>query len=224
MDDKDALIAQLSARVARLEDVEAIRRLHYIYGYLMDYNRYAEVIDLFAEDGEAIFMSGVYKGRASLVRLYQTWLGEAYTHGKPGPIYGFIVDHHLMQEVITIADDRKTAKMRGRAYLCLGSHESRPDMPDYLPRQAYEASIYENTYVNDAGVWKIQRLEYALQWQALYEKGWTHTRTDLQPATQTYPDNPVGPDIILPEKRGVWPERTAFAFHYPNPVSGKPLD
>ena len=218
--------AIMSDRLDRVEDIEAIRRLQHTYGYFMDYCRYDDVIDLFAEDGEVIFLSGVYKGHDGLARMYKILLGQVYTKGKTGPLYGFIADHHMMQDVITVSKDRKTAKLRGRCYLTLGSHETRPDMPDHLPQQIYEAGLYENTYVRDNGVWKIQRLQYVLQWQSLYEKGWAHTATDpaLRPATQTYPENPIGPDYILKEKQGLWPERTPLEFHYVHPVTGKPLN
>jgi hypothetical protein len=215
-------VSDMAARMGRLEAEAAIRRLHHAYGYFMDYCQYDEVIDLFAEAGEAVFLSGVYKGRASLERLYKTFLGAAYTGGKVGPIHGFLADHFLMQDVITLSKDGQSAKMRGRALLVLGSHESRENRPPQLPDQVYEAGLYENDYVLEGGVWKIARLEYALQWQALYEKGWAHTATDLPPAVPLFPESPIGPDFQIDTERKVWPERSALEFHYPNPVTGKP--
>jgi len=224
MDELARLREQLGALEGRLATIEAeaaIRRLHHAYGYFMDYCWYDEVIDLFAEDGEAVFLSGVYKGRQSLERLYKTFLGQAYTAGQPGPIDGFLADHLLMQDVITVAPDGQSAKARSRALLVLGSHESRSERPPQLPDQVYEAGLYENDYVREGGVWKIKRLEYALQWQALYDKGWAHTETDLPPAVPLYPESPIGPDFFIETTRKVWPERSVFAFHYPHPVTGK---
>lgn len=226
MDDETRLGEELAAirgRLARLEAEAQIRRLHHAYGYFMDYCLYDEVIDLFSDDGEAVFLSGVYKGRASLERLYKTFLGQAYTGGQVGPIHGFLADHFLMQDVITVGPDLQTARMRGRALLVLGSHESRVNPPPQLPPQVYEAGLYENDYVCDGGIWKIGRLEYALQWQALYEKGWAHTQTDLPPAVPCYPESPIGPDFLIETTRKVWPERSPFAFHYTNPVTGKTI-
>ena len=214
-------LAELANRVSRLEAEAAIRRLHHAYGYFMDSCWYDEVIALFAADGEAVFLSGVYRGHESLARLYKTFLGQAYTRGETGPVYGFLADHFLMQDVITVAPDGLSARMRGRALLVLGSHESRKDRHPQLPDQVYEAGLYENQYVCDGGVWKIQRLEYALQWQALYEKGWTHTKTDLPPAVPPYPESPIGPDYLIDNTRKVWPERSAVEFHYRHPVTGE---
>ena len=56
-------VAQLSHRLSAVEDVEAIRRLHHVYGYYMDYCRVDQVISLFSKDGEAVFLSGVYRGQ-----------------------------------------------------------------------------------------------------------------------------------------------------------------
>jgi hypothetical protein len=216
-------VVDLSRRLGRIEDETAIRRLHHAYGYLMDYCRFDDVIDLFCENGEAVFLSGVYRGRKGLQRLYKDFLQAAYTRGQPGPIYGFLADHLLLQDVITVAEDRATAKGRFRALLVLGSHESRPDTPPELPQQVYEAGLYENEYVREAGTWKIRRLEYALQWQALYEKGWAHTTTNLPPALKPFPEDPLGPDYLLDTQRAVWPARSPVAFHYVHPVTGRPL-
>lgn len=216
-------VADLAGKFARTEAEGAIRRLHHAYGYFMDYCWYDEVIDLFADDGEAVFLSGVYKGRESLARLYKTFLGQTYTHGQDGPVYGFLADHYLMQEVITVAPEAQSARLRGRALLLLGSHESRPDQPEQLPEQVYEGALYENDYVCEDGVWKISRLEYALQWQALYDKGWTRTRTDLPPQVPCFPESPIGPDFLIDVTRKVWPERSAFEFHYTHPVTGQPI-
>ena len=216
-------LAQLESRFSRTEAEAAVRRLHHAYGYFMDYCWYDEAIDLFAEDGEAIFLSGAYKGHASLARLYKTFLGQTYTGGEDGPVRGFLADHMLVQDVITVSPDATTAKMRGRALLVLGSHESRENTLPQIPQQVYEAGLYENEYVCEGGIWKIKRLEYALQWQALYEKGWAHTQTDLPPSVPLYPESPIGPDYRIETTRKVWPERSAFEFHYDHPVTGKPI-
>jgi len=226
MDDIASLRAemgQLSARLVYVEAEAAIRRLHHAYGYFMDYCWYDDVISLFSSDGEAVFLSGVYKGHQSLERLYKDFLGQAYTGGEQGPLNGFLADHFLMQDLITVGPDATTAKMRGRALLVLGSHESRQNRPPQLPDQVYEAGLYENEYVLEDGVWKISRLEYALQWQALYDKGWAHTETDLPPAVPLYPESPIGPDFRIETTRDVWPKRSVFGFHYLHPVTGQAI-
>ena len=215
-DDFHALVK----RVDDLESINAIRKLHYAYGYYIDYNRPKEVAKLFTEDGEVTFLSGIYRGHDSINRLYGSWFQNYFTGGQPGPVYGFLLDHFQMQDIITIGDDGLTAKGRFRAILMGGSHESRDYKPEGLPDQFYEVGIYENDYVKENGIWKISRLDYVLQWQAEYEKGWAHTTSHLQPSTVTYPENPLGPDELLPAPRPTWPHRVDVPMHYPHPVEG----
>ena len=218
-----ALVEQLSARVDRLEDVNAIRKLHYAYGYYIDVCMYDEVVDLFARDGEAIFLSGIYRGREGVTRLYKTWFQNFFTGGRPGPVDGFLLDHFQMQDIISVADDGRTARGRFRALLAGGSHDSWDEKPEGLPRQFWEAGVYENDYVLEDGVWKIRRLDYRVQWQADYEAGWAHQEAHLQPASTTFPENPLGPDELLDVKRPMWPKRAHVEFHYAHPVVQKAL-
>ena len=213
-------VEALTSRVGMLEDVNAIRKLHFAYGYYMDVCRYDEVVNLFAKDGEVVFLSGVYRGHESIARLYKGWFQAFFTEGRPGPVHGFLLDHFQMQDIITVAPDRSSAKGRFRALLAGGNHESRVYKPAGLPDQFYEAGIYENDYVRQDGVWKIKRLDYVLQWQAEYEKGWTHTTSHLQPAERTYPEDPRGPDEILAVRRPAWPDRADVTEHYVHPVTG----
>jgi len=220
----EAQVAELAHRVGTLEDVNAIRRLHYAYGYYIDYNRPQEVSQLFTDDAEIVFLSGIYRGPAGARRLYGDWFQQFFTEGKPGPVYGFLLDHFQMQDVITVAPDRQTGKGRFRAILFGGNHESREYRPPNLPDQFYEAGIYENDYVRENGVWKIKRLDYVVQWQADYEKGWTNTVAHLQPLTRTYPEDPVGPDELIDNQRQTWPHRQPLEMHYAHPVLGKVLN
>lgn len=222
MSDVETRLAALEHRVGELEDINAIRRLHWAYGYYIDFNRAEDAADLFAEDGEVIFLSGIYKGRAGVLRLYGTWFRNFFlAPGETGPAYGFLLDHFQMQDIITVAPDRQTAKGRFRAVLFGGSHETREYKPEGLPLQFYEAGIYENDYVKENGVWKIKRLDYMMQWQADYETGWARTVAHLQPLTECYPANPIGPDMLRSEEvRQTWPYRHDVPMHFAHPRFG----
>lgn len=216
----------LEHRVGELEDINAIRRLHWAYGYYIDFNRAEDVVQLFAEDGAVIFLSGEYRGHEGVRRLYGTWFKNFFlAPGEEGPAYGFLLDHFQMQDIITVAPDRQTAKGRFRAILYGGSHESREYRPEGLPLQFLEAGIYENDYVRENGVWKIKRLDYLMQWQADYETGWAKTIAHLQPASAPYPENPLGPDVLLPESeiRQTWPHRQDVPMHFAHPKFGAML-
>src|SRR5215469_5213172 len=108
-------IGELNNRLGMLEDVNAVRRLQYTYGYLIDKCMYAETVDLFAEDGEVRFMGGIYKGKEGVRRLYIGRFRKNFTNDYNGPVFGFLLDHPQLQMVIDVAPDRKTAKARCRA-------------------------------------------------------------------------------------------------------------
>ncbi|KAI1853985.1 hypothetical protein JX266_001126 [Neoarthrinium moseri] len=222
---------ELESRVLQLEDINAIRKLHFAYGYYIDVCRYADVVQLFSRDGEVVFLSGVYKGHKGIARLYQTWFHEYFTQGRPGPEYGFLLDHLQMQDIVTVSSDGKTAQGRFRALLAGGNHASREYKPEGLPQQFYEGGPMESgkkiivdkfplQYIREDGVWKIKRLDYVVQWQAEYEKGWANTEAHLKPHVVTYPENPTGPDELLPETkvRKTWPHRADVPTHYAHPV------
>jgi SnoaL-like domain len=222
MADVESRLVALENRVGELEDINAIRRLHWAYGYYIDFNRARDAADLFAEDGEVIFLSGIYKGRESVFRLYGTWFQNFFLEGGgEGPVDGFLLDHFQMQDIITVAPDCQTAKGRFRGMLFGGSHESRSFKPEGLPLQFMEAGIYENDYVREDGVWKIKRLDYMMQWQGDYEKGWSKTVSHLQPLDTCYPENPIGPDEIRAgDIRRTWPFRHDVPMHFAHPKFG----
>jgi hypothetical protein len=214
--------AELSHRLGKLEDVNDIRRLQYAYGYYIDYCHYEDVIGLFAEDAEVVFLSGVYKGHKSIRRLYIDWILGLFNQGREGADDGLLFDHIQMQDVVTVAEDRQTAKGRFRGVMLGGSHDIREYKPPGVPQQFMESGIYENDYVRVDGVWKIKRLDYILQWQA-EDKGWAHTDAHLRPAQVLFPQDPFGPDVLLDEKRDTWPYRQDTPVHYAHPVIAKAM-
>jgi hypothetical protein len=226
-------VEELSNRLGILEDTQAIRNLHHAYGYYIDKCLYEDVVDLFAEDGEVHFAGGIYRGKNEGVRrLYVGSFLEGFTGGKPGPVHGFLLDHLQMQDVIHVAPDRKTAKARFRAFMQAGAHEtSRSPMGEADrkakrdPTQWWEGGIYENSYVNEGGIWKIKILNYNPLWHADYKTGWAHTKVGYIPTgpPKLYPENPTGPDAPIEPAWVLWPETSIVPFHYENPVTGKPL-
>lgn len=210
--------AALADRVGKLEDITDIRRLQFAYGYYIDYCHYEDVVKLFAEDGEVVFLSGLYKGHKGIRRVYIDWILNLFNQGREGADDGFLFDHIQMQDVITVADDRRTAKGRFRGVLLGGSHDIRTYKPEGVPQQFMESGMYENDYVREDGVWKIKRLDYRLQWQAEYETGWAHTDAHLHQAQVLFPEDPLGPDELLDVVRPTWPYRQDFPVHWVHPA------
>ena len=128
MSDLEARLKGLEQRVGELEDINAIRRLHWAYGYYCDFNRAEDIVGLFAADGIVVFLSGEYHGHAGVRRLYGTWFQQYFTQGVNGPVDGLLLDHFQMQDIVTVAPDRRSAKGRFRGLLpvlgiAVGQHE-----------------------------------------------------------------------------------------------------
>lgn len=213
-----AKLEQLSVKVEMLEDIHAVRTLHFKYGYYMDKCLFDEIVDLFAEDCEIYFMGGLFRGKAGARRLY----GGA--SGLNGPAYGMLFEHFLGQDIVDIAADRVTARGRFRCFMLGGVHESKTDAPPAIPDQFWEGGVYENTFSKEDGIWKIKIFNYNVGWQAKYEQGWAHSRPGtlmVSAYTETFPGNPHGPDEIITQTPKLWPETFVVPFHYPHPVTGK---
>ena len=224
MSELEKEVAALRHELALLQDAAAIRRVQHSYGYFMDKGLYQEVVDLFADDGELHFMGGIFAGKAGVARLYCGRLRDGFTGGRNGPAYGMLCDHIQMQDVIHVAEDRRTARARFRALLQGGSHVTRQDRNPRLPLQWWEGGLYENEYVREDGVWKIRVLGHHLTYQANYEDGWAHSEIVPGPFwTKTYPEDPLGPDRIEENPEKPWPETWVVPFHYVHPVTGKEI-
>ena len=149
--EQEEKLEQVTHRLGILEDTQAIRNLQHAYGYYIDKCLYEDVVDLFADDGEVHFFGSIYRGKEQGVRrLYVGNFLQGFTGGKPGPVYGFLLDHPQLQDVIHVAPDRKTAKARFRSVMQAGSHESSPSAKAAIERGEtpmvwWEGGIYENT-------------------------------------------------------------------------------
>ena len=216
-------VEQLTRQLGVVEDTHAVRCLHFIYGYYIDMCLYDETVELFADNGAVRFLNGVYKGKDKGVkRLYCDWFKKDFTKGHNGPVFGFLLDHLQAQDVVHVAPDRMTAKGRFRALNMIGYHDAKPEPVEHMPQQFWGGGIYENRYVKENGIWKIEYLDYVGRWQAPYEQGWAHSSSHLPPYEKTYPENPIGPDEIITDMPYGWPETSVVPFHYAHPVTGKP--
>ncbi len=226
-DELKGQVERLTNQLGIVEDTDAIRKLQHAYGYYLDKCIYEEVVDLFADDGEVHFNGGIFIGKDKGVRrLYIDNFSEGFTGKKNGPIFGFLLDHLQIQDIVDVAPDRKTAKGRFRTLMQAGAHISSKSGAEAVkkgqpPMQWWEGGIYENEYVREGNIWKIKLLNYNALWHADYAKGWSYTKAGyIPPFSKTYPEDPKGPDKLMP-KRVLWPETDVIPFHYAHPVTGK---
>ena len=206
----DRQIDGLTLRVEKLEAVRAIKKLQRAFGYYVDRGLWGEARDLFTDDGTIeIGLDGVYVGQQH-IHDYLEKLGG----GQPGLIYGQLNEFVTLQPLIDIAPDGMSAKARWRDLGMLGQ---------YHKWAAWRDGIYENTYVKQGGIWKIQSLHLYVNFQAPYAEGWARLKPGeglkrSQASLDMPPDRPTTvvykpfPDVFVPP------------FHGPNPVTGKPVE
>ena len=131
-------LGQLESEAERLEDVRALKRLQRAFGYYVDQGMWSQAADLFEPQGTIeIGLDGVYVGQK---RIRQYLL--AYGGGREGLKRGQLNEHLMLQPVIHVAGDGRTAKARWRALI-----EKHPERflaaSDYRPpvEQHYRNSI-----------------------------------------------------------------------------------
>ena len=209
-------LATLQHEVTLLRDVQAIRTLHFTYGYCMDKWLFREIVDLFAEECELRFLNGIWRGKAGAKRLY------SWTEGMYGPRDGMLAEHVIAQDIVHVAPDRSRAWGRFRAFLQIGAHQDFVEnFPPSFAGTFWEAGVHENEYVLEDGAWKIALFDYKLAFQAPYDGGWAKSPDHpimITPWTRTFPEDPNGPNELRPVPPQ-WPSATFQPFHYRHPVT-----
>jgi hypothetical protein len=244
MDSRDDLIKRIANlehkldtlvehRVGMLEDIEAIKRLQRMYGYYVDLCLWEPMAELFSDNGAIeIGRRGRYIGRANVMKFLHDVNGGGVSGLRPQQV----INHTQHQGIVTVAADRKNAHGRWRAFVQIGagvqsqpiaqtqapstmevSPAGPPGPPGALTGGAmmYEEGVYENTYVRENGVWKIS----LLFWVPTYYVTHAFNRMWFEsgPASTTVP--PQRPPT--PPMPGLG--RQFLPFHYPHPITGKPV-
>jgi SnoaL-like domain len=229
-------LGQLRSEVTRLNDIQAIRTLHFKYGYYWDNVLYEQVIDLFTDDvkvsailtetnSKLYFRGGLYHGKEGARRIYQS------NNKKNGPPHGFMINHHQLQDVVTVAPTGDYAYGRFHMLMFGGLHTEALDSNargyEFVHRQFIEQGMYENEYRKENGIWKCCVFRYKEIWMAPFDLsagGWAEVKRGTMFSWDKYmttraEGNDNGPDEKAPEYQWMWPDRKVFPYHYPHPVS-----
>jgi hypothetical protein len=205
----DAQIDALTARVEKLEGTRAVKKLQRAFGYYVDRGLWSEAADLFTDDGTIeIGIDGVYVGKARIREYLQRLHG-----GQEGLTYGQLNEWMQFQPSVSIARDGRSATARWRDHAMLGHYKKHAEWRD---------GIYENTYSNDGGIWKIHSLHLYVNFVAPYERGWARLKlgeglVESTASKEFPPDHP--PTVRYPP----FPQTYVPPFQAPNPVTGKPV-
>lgn len=205
----DAEIDALTARVEKLEGTRAVKKLQRAFGYYVDRGLWGEAADLFADNGTIeIGVDGVYVGKARIREYLQRLHG-----GQEGLIYGQLNEWVTLQPAVSIAADGRSATARWRDHGMLGQYKKHAEWRD---------GIYENRYVKENGVWKIQALHLYVNFVAPYEKGWARLKPG-QGLVRSEASKAFPPDRGPSTEYRPFPETQVPPFQAVNPVTGKPV-
>jgi hypothetical protein len=196
--------AAYAERVARLEDHDAVENLQAMFGYYFDKGLWNEASSLFARNGSFEYgQSGVYVGPERIRKAMLLFGPEGL-----GP--GYLNNHMMLQPVISVATDGRTAKGRFQGPVQL----SEPGQ-----NGIWGVGIYENEYVKDAGVWKIAKLHFYPTAFTDYDRGWARSLLPMKgPSALFPPDSP--PTVVY----RTMPGQYLPPFSYPHPVTGAAMD
>jgi len=133
----------LEKRVKVLEDIEAIKKFHINYVYLLCEQRWDDMVECFAEDATMELLdSGVVKGKKEISGVFHKVLAERIKRN----------DGHLVgQPIITVNGD----KAKGQWLLYLFFAE--PEVRWLQGRQDCE-------YVRVNGEWKFSKVKFTAPW------------------------------------------------------------
>ena len=197
-------LAEMRARVERLEDHDQIELLQATYGYYFDKGMWPEVAALFTRDGRFEYgQRGVYIGRDRISRALLLFGPE-----RLGP--GRLNTHMQLQAVINVADDGRSATARWQGMVML----SEPGA-----NGIWGVGIYENEYVKEAGVWKISSLHFYPTGMTDYDLGWTRSAIPMEGPSALFP-----PDEPPTEVYRAFPSNYVPPFSYPHPVTGREIE
>jgi SnoaL-like domain len=204
----DTQIDALTMRIEKLEGTRAVKKLQRAFGYYIDRGLWGEVADLFTDDGTIeIGVDGVYVGKERIRDYLRRLHG-----GQEGLIYGQLNEWVTLQPAIAIARDGRSATARWRDHGMLGQYKKHAEWRD---------GIYENTYVREAGVWKLKSLHLYVNFVAPYEKGWARLKPG-EGLVQSEASRVFPPDRAATAHYKPFPETQVPPFQAANPVTGKP--
>lgn len=199
----EARLASYRERVERLEDEDAIENLQAYYGYYFDKGLWSDAADLFTDDGTFEYgQRGVYVGKEHIRRAMLLF-------GPEGLSPGYLNNHMLLQSIITVAPDGKTATARWQGMVML----SEPGA-----NGVWGIGQYENAYVKERGVWKIGKLHFYVQAMADYDLGFSRGALRMEGQSALFP-----PDRPPSEVYRAFPSGYTPPFSFVHPVTGEPL-
>jgi hypothetical protein len=229
----DASLADVQQALDNAIAYDAVENLMSSYGYYIDESAWDNMADTYGSTGsKEITGAGVYVG-PDRIRKVLNLRGP-----RNGRSANFYTIHQLLQPVIHISEDGKSARARVRLFQMGGAADG--------TSASWIGGIYENTAVFENGEWKFGVQELYHAFNASYRNGWARVgpvaRANAAAGAAKTGREAVGggitqglggaasgskiatempPDRPIRVRQYAFPEIVEPPFHYRNPVSGR---
>jgi hypothetical protein len=196
-------LAPYENRVARLEDQAEIENLTAMFGFYFDKGLWDRASELFTTGGSFEYgQQGVYVGRERIRRAMLLF-------GPQGLARGYLNNHMMLQPIVTVAPDGRTATGRWQGMVMLAEPGA---------NGVWGVGIYENRYVKEGGVWKIDSLHFYMTAQTDYDVGFARGALPMDGQSALFP-----PDRPPTEVYRSFPAAYIPPFSFDHPVTGQSL-
>ncbi|MFC1823155.1 nuclear transport factor 2 family protein [Thermodesulfobacteriota bacterium] len=150
--------ASLEAKIQRLEDMEAIKRVKYKYFRCIDRGLWDNLGECFAEQGVADYGgNSVLKGGEAITTYFKENIA---------PNFSICVHHGHNPEIDFTSETAATGVWQLESFLV----SSQTNIGLWI------AGYYEEEYIKEKGEWKLNRLKVTLEFASDIEKGWAKER------------------------------------------------
>jgi len=201
--DLRAKVTAYKQRVQALEDQDTIEKLQGTFGYYFDKGLWGEAAALFTAKGSFEYgQRGVYIGPERIRRAMLLF-------GPQGLGQGYLNNHMMLQPIVVVAPDGRTATGRWQGMVQLAQPGA---------NGIWGVGVYENTYAKEGGVWKISKLHFYVTALTDYDKGWMKSAYPMEGQSALFP-----PDRPPSEVYRAFPGAYIPPFSYRHPVTGQSL-
>lgn len=152
-----ARIAKLERQIETAEALRAVKRLQWAYGHYSEFGLWHDFADLFADTGIGHYTQGDLD-REGIRALFLEQVGQ----GQLGLARGRIYPHISFAPVVTVDADSGRIEGRFRILALLGG---------FGGNALWFHGVYENAYVRERGVWKIDEVSNAAQITGTFATG-----------------------------------------------------
>ena len=139
-------------------------------------------------------LQGVYAGKASIRHALDQFKAQELN------------DHVYLQTIVSVAPDGQTAKARGVELGMSGAAGGE-----------LSEGTFENTFVRQGGIWKIQSVHFYPRMIVDAAAGWAKSAKPAPGPSKEFP-----PDRPPTTSYEIYPKFAVAPFHFDNPVTGKP--